>query len=165
MTITREFYWCPWPLLRLGQDLSRLTFRVHTCSIPVVKTTYYDLCVNITDLLDPQLIGSGVQIIGASYIPSVEVNGVDNTPFVHHLAAFRIPGTCDPPGSRAQQSPVFYAWGPGTGPVVLLEKAGFPIAGDSYYFALAMNIHYDNCNGVPDRVDSTAIKVYYVKEK
>lgn len=71
---------------------------------------------------------------------------VDNTPFVGHFTAFRIPGICDPPSSPAQQAPFCYAWGPGDGPTELPEKAGFPIAGDSYYFALAMNIHYDNRN-------------------
>lgn len=126
-------------------------------SIPTLETTYHDFCMDLPEVATNQAI----HIVGIAFDNSL--NTMDTYPYVHHFSAFGNPTVCNGE-SGYDATNIFYGWGPGQEPLVLPEGVGIPIGGDSAFRSLALQIHYNNPNGVAGLVDNTGIRVFYVLE-
>lgn len=153
------------PSLLLLQQASDGNIMVHEedVLIPLDETTYTQTCFNVTDFFTEEQLAKGVYLTGIMYTPSVQVSGVDTTPWVHHMVSNAGHAPCAPPGQRTDQSLV-YAWAPGGQPLVFPSNVGLKVGGEDGIQSFGLGIHYDNRDAVPDLIDSSGVTWYYVNE-
>nr|BAT68975.1 tyramine beta-hydroxylase [Ambigolimax valentianus] len=156
----------------LKPDLPRPTFPPDTWTfevvapqieVPAEETTYWWQTAMLPDIASPHHIIQYEGIIAAGSEDLVhhmevfhcEVDDVDNLPY------YSGPGQSEgmPEGLGVCRK-VIGAWAMGAKAMVYPDEAGVPIGGPSYSRAALLEVHYNNPQRKPGRVDSSGIRFY-----
>ncbi|XP_072542242.1 DBH-like monooxygenase protein 2 homolog [Salminus brasiliensis] len=97
---------------------------------------------------------------------------IENVDLVHHLLLYRCPQTVTSPTEEAcytgeAQTQCFQtvaAWGVGGGAFELPEVAGIPVGGDDGKILYRLEVHYNNQDKTPGRVDNSGLRFYYTSQ-
>ncbi|HTJ80606.1 MAG TPA: peptidylglycine alpha-amidating monooxygenase [Polyangiaceae bacterium] len=86
---------------------------------------------------------------------------IDNTTIIHHILLLQAPEAVSAQGEQCDFVntgwKLVYAWGPGTGPLVLPKEAGYPVGpNDPGHFVL--QIHYNNLMGLSGEKDRSGVQ-------
>jgi len=86
---------------------------------------------------------------------------IDNTTIIHHILLLQAPEAVSSQGEPCDFIntgwKLVYAWGPGTGPLVLPKEAGYPVGpNDPGHFVL--QVHYNNILGLEGEKDQSGIQ-------
>ena len=94
--------------------------------IPAIETYYHYACFNVSDYFTAEQLEQGVHMIGMDYVPSVDISGVDNSKYLHHMVGMASFSPCT---EQRMSNQILYSWTRGGQPLVFPSNVGIKLGG------------------------------------